>query len=134
MYRKTRFYHDETVRGITLEGKKVTGLYRGVRASFGVLIFGITDGSEDPPALHSVLALSLEHVQKTPKALKHIVVHHLKAGDPCTGITKDGTKIVGAYMNAEGQNIWIRGWPAGANKLAPKQAYKVIKDTLRKTS
>lgn len=132
MHRKIRFKIGERVNGFTLDNKRILGTYRGVKNSFGALIFGIEVGSFEHPTLWTCSTLTLERADlRTQKEPKSKTQTRVKAGDPCTGQTKSGQVITGYYMNSEGQHAWIRGWAQGVSKFMPKEAHKVIAGSIR---
>lgn len=133
MHRKIRFQNNERVNGFTFDNKRILGQYRGVRNSFGAWIFGIEVGSFEHPKMWTCSTLTLERAPlKAPKQRKSTSQSKIKAGDPCTGYTKDNQLITGFFMNSEGSKAWIRGWSEGISKFMPKQAYKVLAGTIRK--
>ena len=97
MHRKIRFHQGDRVNALSLTGKKVFGVYRGVRASYGAYVYGLEVGSTEP-SLHICNTLTLERVkpEAPPKKVR------VKAGDPCTGRTQNAESITGFYMNSEG--------------------------------
>lgn len=132
MHRKIRFKIGERVNGFTFDGKRILGTYRGVKNSFGALIFGIEVGSFDHPSMWTCSTLTLERADlKTSKTRTAKIQLKFKPGDACTGQTKEGLLVTGYYMNSEGQFAWIRGWSQGVSKFMPKQAHKVIAGSMR---
>jgi hypothetical protein len=127
MHRKIRFKQNERVNATSLEGKSVLGVYRGVRASYGVYVFGIVVGETTEQELHVCSALTLKRI-KPPKGA---LTARPRAGDNLTGRTNNGDLITGQFMNPDGKHSWLRGWKDGTNHLLPKQAYKVLTNTLR---
>jgi hypothetical protein len=131
MHRKIRFKNGERVNGLSVSGKKILGEYRGTRASYGAYVFGIEVGRFTPAEMHVCHTLTLERAPlpktDTPKKVK------FKTGDLCIGLTKDGHKIIGSYMNSEGKFAWIRGQKGSdITKLELKSAFKVLTKTLQK--
>ncbi len=131
MHRKIRFRQNERVNAISLTGKKVIGVYRGVRPSYGVYVYGLEIGGSTEQALHVCAALTLKRVE-TNINKKGNLNHRPKAGDPYKGRTKEGDLITGFFMNSAAKYVWLSGWKEGTDRLQPKQAYKVLTNTLEK--
>lgn len=93
-------------------------------------MLGIEEGSFEPPSMHIVNTLTMERAPKEqPKKQKKL---KLRAGDQCTGLTKEGEKVVGSYMNSEGTYAWIRGAKATMENQELRSAFKVLTNTLQK--
>lgn len=137
MYRIRRFKFDEKVSGNTLDGTCIIGQYKGIRASYGCLIYGLPKNKQKDPnemkAMYICLTLSVKSLEPNRKATtrKHDK-HVFHAGDPCQGVTRTLEKIEGEFQNMAGDYAYVRGHVKGTNKLSPKQAFKVRRDTLTK--
>lgn len=132
MYRKARFVYGQRVTGQSTCGKTIIGTYRGVRSSFGMLILGLEVGTSGTPKLWPCLSLTVQAINpKAQSPARFLKPIKLVSGDSCRGVTKNGKKIVGIYMQKELEFAWIRGWEADSNRLAPQQAYKVLFSSLQ---
>lgn len=117
--------------GSTQSGQKIIGQYRGVRPSFGSIIFGIIEGTTTPPELFTVLTLSLKALEKSP-TLNNSSKKDFEHGDYCSGITKDSQKVFGYYQNKIGKFVYLRGWIEHTSRLTPKEVFKVLYSSLKR--
>ena len=124
----------ERLNAVSLTGKRILGIFRGYRNSFGVRIYGIEVGSCEPATEHICLKLSLEKVVTQAKPIRKAPSTQIQAGDPCTGLTSEDIPVTGFYMNSHSPKYrWIKGWAEGVSKFLPAQAHKVLTHTLRKS-
>lgn len=131
MHRKIRFRQGDRVNGISLSGKSILGVYRGVRASFGVYVYGLEVGGSTVPDMHICQALTLKKIPSIVNKKGRLKTRPAP-GNTYSGRTKNGDLITGLYMNSDGDKVWIRGWKEGEDRTLPKQAYKVLTNTLQK--
>lgn len=126
MQNKKRFKIGARVNGFTFDNKRCFGVYRGVRPSFGVWIFGILEGSFEPAALHVCQSLTLESPPE-PK-IKRVVGRpaKFKYKDEVKGLSTKGERCAGFYSDAKSPFAWIKGWLEGQSRFDPPTSIKVI--------
>lgn len=126
MHRTIKFRQGDPVIGFDTNRRKIIGIYRGVRSSFGVIVRGRPEHTEDEIQDHICLSLTLEHA-KVQVANKTQTRQPGKfyAGDLVKATTVSGQRMTGYYMNKSKSHAWVRGWINGESKLSPKTAFKV---------
>jgi len=135
MQRIIKFRKGDPVTGYTFDHQKIIGIYIRIRASFGVLVYGMPEGKVEDPKEYLCSRLTLES-RKPPKPRQIDRKLKLAFGDLCTGTTPIGQTIIGTYANYGPKPFaFIRGAIAKDGLISPfdeKQTFKVLRSSLKK--
>lgn len=118
-FSKYRFHFGEMVEATTLTGQKIIGKYVGPSNNYGIYV-----QIKNEQFLCSRLS-ARRYAPPQPKQPKRF-----EAGDPVTGLTKKGVKIIGVYQShADLPYAWIKGFPS-TDINEPEKSHKVIRSTI----
>jgi hypothetical protein len=109
----------------------IEGTYKGMRASYGAIVFGRPVGTNLPLRNYVCFKITMQlNIPKPPLGSLTKEKRKIKHPDKVTGYTPEGKRAAGLYMNKDGQYAWIKGYVEGDFQLDAPHKIKVLHHTL----